>query len=163
MPIIGRKSHTKDGQKIYIRIGESPPAIKDGKVQEGAFFIILGDDMGEKSIRLTDQEAIDLANRIITIYQLHVRMYRKLDKKTYEEYKQSHTANNEKIEHEIVKFLLKSGGQCTIEDIRESLSVKHADYLTHLEKEGVVKIKGNNVFLNFGERENENDINDKST
>lgn len=150
MPIIARKSHTKDGIKIYIRVGESPPVVKDGKIKEGAFFVIVGDDTGEKSIRLTDQEALDIAYRIITIYQSHVRLYRKLDQKTYEEYKQTHSGKeSNNMELEIVRFLISRGGESTVEEIRTMLGVKYADYLPIMEGDEIVKIVGNKVILNI--------------
>jgi len=154
MPIIVRKTHEKDGKKIYIRIGESPPAVKEGKIKEGAFFIIVGDDEGEKKIRLTDQEALDIAYRIITIYQMHIRVYRKLDKMVYQEYK--HRMENIKkeeekeLENDIIKFLIRSGGEATIEEIRDLLGVKHADYLHVMERNGLVILKGNKVSINMG-------------
>lgn len=151
MTIIVRKTHEKDGKRIYIRIGESPPAVKDGKIKDGAFFIVVGDDEGEKKIRLTDQEALDIAQRILTIYQLHIRIYRKLDKKTYQEYKhrmESQTID-ERLENEIIRYLIKSGGEATVEEIRDLLSVKHADYLHTMERNGLVIIDGNKVILNM--------------
>ncbi|QIW24071.1 hypothetical protein EWF20_07890 [Sulfolobus sp. S-194] len=151
MTIIVRKTHEKDGKRIYIRIGESPPAVKDGKIKDGAFFIIVGDDEGEKKIRLTDQEALDVAQRILTIYEMHVKMYRKLDKKTYQEYKHrvESLRNDERLENDIIRYLIKSGGEATVEEIRDLLGVKHADYLHIMEKNGLVIIDGNKVILNM--------------
>ncbi|BCU70145.1 hypothetical protein [Stygiolobus caldivivus] len=152
MTIIVRKTHEKDGKRIYIRVGESPPAVKEGKIKDGAFFIIVGDDDGEKQIRLTDQEALDIAQRIMAVYHLHVKIYRKLDKKTYQEYKERMRVpeSDEKLENDIIRFLIRSGGEATVKDIRDSLGVKHADYLHTMEKYGLVIVDGDKVILNMG-------------
>ncbi|WP_338604501.1 hypothetical protein V6M85_06570 [Sulfolobus tengchongensis] len=151
MPVIVRKTHEKDGKRIYIRIGESPPAIKEGKVKDGAFFVIVGDDDGEKKIRLTDQEALDIAHRIITIYQMHIKMYRKLDRQVYQEYKHrlETTGETKDLESDIIKFIIRAGGETTIENVRDLLSPKHADYLHVMERNGLIVIKGNKVSLNL--------------
>jgi hypothetical protein len=158
MTIIVRKTHKKDGKRIWIRVGESPPIIKDGKIKDGAFFVIVGDDEGEKMIRLTDQEALDIANRIILVYNMHIKKYRELDKILYREYKlrmDSESLDEEEeeedkyLEAEILEFLIKSKGETTIEEIRRNLGVKHADYLNFMEKLGMVKIIENKVKLNL--------------
>ncbi|AOL17484.1 hypothetical protein BFU36_13035 [Sulfolobus sp. A20] len=149
MPIIVRKTHNDNGKKIYIRVGESPPIVKDGKIKDGAFFIIVGDSEGEKSIRLTDQEALDIAQRIIIMYHSHVRVYRKLDRKVYEEYKEmkNKDARDLELENEILKFLLKSGGESTVEEVRNMLGIRYADYLNQMEMQGLVEIIGNRVIV----------------
>lgn len=151
MPVIVRKTHDKDGKRIYIRVGESPPAVKEGKIKDGAFFIIVGDEEGEKKIRLTDQEALDIAYRIITVYHMHIRMYRKLDKKVYQEYKHRMEVEDEEkdLESDIIRFIIKAGGETTVEKIRDALSPRHADYLHVMEKNGLVVVKGDKVFLNL--------------
>ncbi|PVU77858.1 hypothetical protein DDW12_05305 [Sulfolobus islandicus] len=151
MPDIARKFHVKDGKKIYIRIGESPPIIREGKINEGAFFIVVGDDLGEKRIRLSDQEALDIAYRIITMYQMHIRIYRKLDRQSYQEYKQRMEIRNEgkEVETEIIRFVINAGGETTIDEIKRTLGSKYADYLETLEKKGLIILKENKVLLNI--------------
>ncbi|MEM0173094.1 MAG: hypothetical protein QXV69_05640 [Sulfolobaceae archaeon] len=151
MTIIVRKTHKKGEKRIWIRIGESPPVIKEGKIKDGAFFVIVGDDEGEKKIRLTDQEALDIANRIIIAYRKHIRQYMELDKMAYAEYKQrvkeEEKISEKEIELELLEYLIKNKGEVNIEDLRKDLGVKHADEVFRLERKGIVKIIENKVRL----------------
>ncbi|BCU66706.1 hypothetical protein HS7_01430 [Sulfolobales archaeon HS-7] len=151
MTIIVRKVHSKGGKHVWMRVGESPPIVRDGRIKEGAFFIVIGDDTGDKSIRLSDEEALDIANRIISSYNSHIREYRLLDKKTYAEYKMKMESEDddteENIGREVLEFLLLHNGKSTIEDIRNQLGTRYADSLSYLERRGLVSIKENVVSI----------------
>lgn len=70
-------------------------------------------------IRLSDQEALDIAYRIIETYRRHVRTFAKLDELSYEQYKRTKRAENEEeeeltpelMEREIINFLRDIGGK----------------------------------------------------
>ncbi|QGR19219.1 hypothetical protein [Stygiolobus azoricus] len=99
MAIIVRKIHKKnDGGIVWISIDEVPPIIKDTSVVDGAFFVRISDDKGDKVIRLTDQEALDIAYRIIEAYKRHVNEYPKLNQRAYEEYKKRNPEETESYE-----------------------------------------------------------------
>ncbi|QGA69070.1 hypothetical protein [Sulfolobus sp. E11-6] len=165
MPIIVRKVHKKDdGSTVWIRVGESPPVIKDGNVIDGGFFIRVGDDKSDKIIRLSDQEALDIAYRIIEAYRRHVRIYAKLDELSYEEYKrrkevikdededeiekieEKKNLTPEKIETELIKYLITVGGETTLDKIREDLGEEYAAYLKTMKNKGI-RVEGIKVKL----------------
>ncbi|AAK42027.1 hypothetical protein SULI_13565 [Saccharolobus solfataricus] len=165
MPIIVRKVHKKDdGSTVWIRIGESPPVIKEGNVIDGGFFIRIGDDKSDKIIRLSDQEALDIAYRIIEAYRRHVRIYAKLDELSYEQYKRSkELAKDEdeediekieekknltpdKIEAELINYLITAGGETTLDKVREDLGEEYAAYLKTMKNKGII-IEGIRVKL----------------
>lgn len=166
MAIIVRKVHKKDdGSTIWIRVGESPPVIKDGNVIDGGFFIRVGDDKSDKIIRLSDQEALDIAYRIIESYRRHVRIFTKLDELSYEQYKRSKEVIKEddeeeeirkieekknltpdKIEGELIDYLIAAGGETTLDKIREELGEEYVAYLKTMKNKGV-RIEGIKVRL----------------
>ncbi|BCU71051.1 hypothetical protein [Stygiolobus caldivivus] len=103
MAIITKKIHKKnDGGIVWISIDEVPPIIKDTSVVDGGFFIRISDDKGDKVIRLSDQEAIDIAHRIIEAYKRHINEYPRLSQKAYEEYKRKNQnpSESEDIDNE---------------------------------------------------------------
>ncbi|ACP34580.1 conserved hypothetical protein [Sulfolobus islandicus Y.G.57.14] len=167
MPIIVRKVHKKaDGSTIWIRVGESPPVIKDGNVIDGGFFIRIGDDKSDKIIRLSDQEALDIAYRIIEAYRRHVRIFTKLDELSYEQYKKSkevvkdeeedeeeiekieekRNLTPDKIEAELIDYLTAAGGETTLDKVREDLGEEYAAYLRTMKNKGII-IEGTRVKL----------------
>jgi hypothetical protein len=145
--------------------------IKDGNVIDGGFFIRIGDDKGDKIIRLSDQEALDIAYRIIETYKRHIRIFAKLDELSYEQYKKSKEVmkdNDEddevkrieekrnltpdKLEGELMDYIIASGGETTLDKVREELGEDYVAYLKTMKKKGV-KIEGNKVKLdNFNIR-----------
>ncbi|WP_238026804.1 MULTISPECIES: hypothetical protein [Metallosphaera] len=160
MAIIVRKVHKRDdGTTVWIRVGDSSPIIKDGSVIDGGFFIRIGDDSGDKMIRLSDQEALDIAYRIIEAYRRHVRTFAKLDELSYEQYKRTKRAENEEeeeltpeiMEREIINFLKDLGGESTLEEIRSALGEEYAAYARGPMKDKRVKIEGGKVKLLKGE------------
>ncbi|ABP95264.1 MULTISPECIES: hypothetical protein [Metallosphaera] len=160
MAIIVRKVHKRDdGTTVWIRVGDSSPIIKDGSVIDGGFFIRIGDDSGDKMIRLSDQEALDIAYRIIETYRRHVRTFAKLDELSYEQYKRTKRAENEEeeeltpelMEREIINFLRDIGGESTLEEIRSALGEEYAAYVRGPMKDKKVKIEGGKVKLLKGE------------
>jgi len=88
MGVIIRKIHTKkDGKSVWLRVSEEPPTIKNKNPVDGYFFLRIGDETGDKVIRLSDEEALDLAQRILESYRKHVRLYERLEDESYKMYK----------------------------------------------------------------------------
>ncbi|EHP69734.1 MAG: hypothetical protein RXS23_08335 [Metallosphaera yellowstonensis] len=161
MAVIVRKVHKRDdGTTVWIRVGDSPPVIKEGSVIDGGFFIRIGDDSGDKMIRLSDQEALDIAYRIIEAYRRHVRIFAKLDELSYEQYKRIKQVESEdeteellpeKLEQEVINFLKENGGESTLEEIRSVLGEEYAAYARGPMKDKKVRVEGTRVKLLKGE------------
>lgn len=138
------------------QVGESPPVIKEGSVIDGGFFIRIGDDSGDKMIRLSDQEALDIAYRIIEAYRRHVRTFARLDELSYEQYKRTRMAKDEEeveelsaetLEKEVINYLKENGGEATLDELRIALSEEHAAYARGPMRDKKVKIEGTRVKL----------------
>ncbi|AWR98373.1 hypothetical protein [Metallosphaera hakonensis] len=157
MAVIVRKIHRReDGSTVWLRVGESPPVIKEGSVIDGGFFIRIGDDSGDKMIRLSDQEALDIAYRIIEAYRRHVRTFARLDELSYEQYKRTRMAKDEEeveelsaetLEKEVINYLKENGGEATLDELRIALSEEHAAYARGPMRDKKVKIEGTRVKL----------------
>ncbi|BBD73154.1 hypothetical protein HS1genome_1543 [Sulfodiicoccus acidiphilus] len=96
MGVIVRKIHTKkDGGNVWLRVTEEPPSMKNENPSDGYFFVRVGDDSGDKVIRLSDEEALDVAQRILESYRRHVKIYEKLEDESYRMYKMKSDENEE--------------------------------------------------------------------
>lgn len=86
MPRIVDIAHfDKDSKKpLTIKIDEFEPTIDEkGWPQEGGFYIAIQDRNDTRTvIRISDREAVDLANRLLEVYRDHVRKFVELSRQS---------------------------------------------------------------------------------
>ncbi|BCU67193.1 hypothetical protein HS7_06300 [Sulfolobales archaeon HS-7] len=72
----------KDGNLTSLKIDDiEPMAGEKGFAQEGGFFVTVKGKEGRAVIKISDKEAIDMANRIIEAYREHVKNFIELSKR----------------------------------------------------------------------------------